>query len=278
MDIKARANVQARLSSPMAINMQKWKPLADYIVGDTFLNSGIEHLVVSDHTSALVFDSTIPELKQKVEVEVEKWPDIGWLTPTHSGATNTEVITVDDVDAITSIEYELRDSVSGVLTAMVWDATTFIYGTNGFYGDNVTNNTYTLSRDGFFNVFVKRSPTEFHILANANGAFQEMRSLKINGVAIREVTGEEHVQQAIDNIPDTSPKLIQSGRENGNGNFQVITFNTPFATAPNVVASCINNNLRQVAINAITTTDFTCRTMDSNQTSTASEFSWIATT
>jgi hypothetical protein len=278
MDIKESTSVQGRLSCTMAINLPKWKPLADYIVGDTFLNSGIEYLVVANHTSALVFDSTIPELKQKVEVEVEKWPDIRWFTPTHSGATNTEVIIVADSNAITSIEYDLRDSITGIVTAMVWDATTFIYGTNAFYGDNATDDTYTLSRDGFYNIFVKRSPTEFHILANANGAFQEMRSLKINGVAIREVTGVVHVQQAIDNIPDTSPKLIQSGRENGTGFFQVITFNTPFDTIPNVVASCRNSNLRQVAINAITTTDFTCRTMDSNQTSTASEFSWIATT
>jgi hypothetical protein len=195
---------------------------------------------------------------------LNEWPDLGWLFPTHSGTNvDTGVLTVTDSHAITAIEYDLQDDATGVITHKVWDANAFTYSTNGFYGDNVTNDTYTISQDGFFNVFVKKSPTEFHILTNKNGRFQRIRSVKINGQPISVVTGPEHVQQAVTNAGLN--QLTQTGNFTGNGAQQVITFATPFETVPVVYATTLNTNLRFVQIVSVTATEFTCRVLDASQ-------------
>ncbi len=170
---------------------------ANRAIGDSFQGNVLIGLGTGDGVDAW----------EALDAATYAWSDIGWFLPTHSGSTNTEVLTVVDSDAITSIQYDLEDSATGDVTAMVWDATTFSYGTNSFYGDNTSSDTYTLSRDGFFNIFVKRSPTEFHILAH-KGGFQRIRKVRINGIPVREVPGETHVQQAVDNKHSESAASI----------------------------------------------------------------------
>ncbi len=81
----------------------------------------------------------------------------------------------------TSGKYDVEDSVTKAVTRMAWDASVFTYGTNGYYGDNTSDDTYTLNRDGFYNAFVKLGQTQFNIVAIAHGIPQRIRFVSIDG-------------------------------------------------------------------------------------------------
>jgi lysophospholipase L1-like esterase len=207
-------------------------------------------------------------------VKSTEWPDIDWFTPFHQGGTSTGALTVIDSDAITAVEYDQEDAATGAITHKVWDATTFTYAANNFYGAGAgVNDTYTISENGFFYIFVKRSPTEFHVLVNKSG-FQRIRSVKINGKPASTVDGPKHVQQALSNAG--LDQVVQTGNFTGAGVQQVVTFPTPFATIPKVSCDTISANLRFVQLVSVTTQDFTCKVLDAAQGFSTANATYIA--
>jgi hypothetical protein len=130
--------------------------------------------------------------------------DEDWFLPESSNTkVYTEVLTVDDVSSIHTLEYDIEDGADGSVISVVWDATAFNYRVSSYYGDNATDDTHPESRDGFYNIFVKRSPTEFHILALKNSTFHRIRKVKINGKNVKELTLSEYVAREV-------PKYIDS--------------------------------------------------------------------